>query len=81
MAFQQRHTVNPLHDWGDTALRLRGPHSHHPCGFPGLPALGGPPMSGVVSCDQSEGLARIDKDNRSQSSNIETGGPKRKIRN
>jgi hypothetical protein len=51
----QGHSVNPLHDRGDTALRLRGPQSHYPCGFPGLPALGGPPMSGVVSSDQSKG--------------------------
>jgi hypothetical protein len=44
----QGHTVDPLHNQVDTALRLRDPHSHHPCGFQGLPAIGGPPMAGVV---------------------------------
>ena len=39
------HTVNPLHDRGDMALRLNGSQSQLN-GFPGLVALGEPPMLG-----------------------------------
>jgi hypothetical protein len=46
------HTVNHVHNWSYTALRLRHPHSHHPCDFAGLPAIRGPPMSGVVVSGQ-----------------------------
>jgi hypothetical protein len=61
----QVHTVNPLHDRDEMALRLRDFHSYHPSGFPGLTALVGSPMSGVVDrCEQSEELVRTDKHNR-----------------
>jgi hypothetical protein len=42
---RHQHTVNPLHDRGDMALRLNGSQSQL-TGFQGLVAIGEPPMSG-----------------------------------
>jgi hypothetical protein len=61
----QGHTVNPLHDRDENALRLRDFHSYYPSGFLGLTARVGSPISGVVDrCEQSKELVRTDKDNR-----------------
>ena len=59
---RQGHTVNPLDNRrrGYMALRLSGPHFQLSI-FLGWQALGAPPMSsGLIRCNQSEGLVITD---------------------